>query len=145
MQEIETVELIMNITRMFGKRFGAMASAAGLSMTEALALWKIQSAGGCKANRIASHLGLPPSTLTGMLDRLEAGGWITREADPEDRRALLMRATPKLKEFMKSARRSLTRSLAPTFASLPPDLMPRLSEDLRLVLACLRAEEEAER
>jgi DNA-binding MarR family transcriptional regulator len=31
-----------------------------------------------------------PATLTGVLDRLESGGWITRERDPNDRRAVLV-------------------------------------------------------
>jgi DNA-binding MarR family transcriptional regulator len=30
--------------------------------------------------------------MTGILDRLERGGWIARERDPADRRAVLIRA-----------------------------------------------------
>ena len=30
--------------------------------------------------------------MTGILDRLERGGWIVRERDPSDRRAVLVRA-----------------------------------------------------
>jgi len=30
--------------------------------------------------------------MTGVLDRLEKGGWITRERDPADRRAVLIQA-----------------------------------------------------
>jgi DNA-binding MarR family transcriptional regulator len=36
--------------------------------------------------------GLHPATMTGVLDRLEKGGWITRERDPADRRAVLIKA-----------------------------------------------------
>ena len=38
----------------------------------------------------ASHL--HPATMTGVLDRLEAEGWIVRERDPADRRAVQVRA-----------------------------------------------------
>ena len=41
---------------------------------------------------LARRAGLHPATLTGILDRLERGGWITRERDPADRRAVLIRA-----------------------------------------------------
>lgn len=43
---------------------------------------------------LASRAGLHPATLTGILDRLQRGGWITRERDPEaaDRRAVTLRA-----------------------------------------------------
>src|SRR5437870_128703 len=35
---------------------------------------------------------LHPATTTGILDRLERGGWITRDRDPSDRRAVVVRA-----------------------------------------------------
>ena len=41
---------------------------------------------------LARRAGLHPATLTGILDRLERGGWIVRERDPADRRAVLIRA-----------------------------------------------------
>jgi DNA-binding MarR family transcriptional regulator len=40
---------------------------------------------------LARRAGMHPATMTGVLDRLERGGWITRERDPEDRRAVLVR------------------------------------------------------
>jgi DNA-binding MarR family transcriptional regulator len=41
---------------------------------------------------LARRTGLHPATLTGVLDRLERGGWLTRDRDPSDRRALVLRA-----------------------------------------------------
>ena len=40
---------------------------------------------------LARRAGMHPATMTGVLDRLERGGWIARERDPEDRRAVLVR------------------------------------------------------
>jgi DNA-binding MarR family transcriptional regulator len=44
---------------------------------------------------LARGSGLHPATLTGVLDRLERDGWIHRERDPSDRRAVILRASPK--------------------------------------------------
>jgi DNA-binding MarR family transcriptional regulator len=43
---------------------------------------------------LARRAGLHPATMTGILDRLQRGGWIIRERDPEatDRRAVTVRA-----------------------------------------------------
>ena len=41
---------------------------------------------------LARRAGLHPATMTGILDRLERGGWIVRERDPSDRRAVRVRA-----------------------------------------------------
>jgi DNA-binding MarR family transcriptional regulator len=40
---------------------------------------------------LARQAGMHPATMTGVLDRLERGGWIARERDPGDRRAVLVR------------------------------------------------------
>jgi DNA-binding MarR family transcriptional regulator len=43
---------------------------------------------------LARRAGLHPATMTGILDRLQRGGWAARERDPSDRRAVLVRALP---------------------------------------------------
>ena len=40
---------------------------------------------------LARHAGLHPATMTGILDRLERGGWIAHDRDPGDRRAVVVR------------------------------------------------------
>jgi DNA-binding MarR family transcriptional regulator len=40
---------------------------------------------------LARRAGMHPATMTGVLDRLERGGWIVRERDPADRRSVLVR------------------------------------------------------
>jgi len=40
---------------------------------------------------LARRAGLHPATITGILDRLERGGWVTRERDQADRRAVTVR------------------------------------------------------
>ena len=43
---------------------------------------------------LAHRAGLHPATLTGVLDRLERAGWVVRERDRDDRRAVAVRALP---------------------------------------------------
>lgn len=44
---------------------------------------------------IGQQLGLTPSTMTGLVDRLEEQGFLRREAHPSDRRATVLRLTRK--------------------------------------------------
>ncbi|WP_346280825.1 MarR family transcriptional regulator [Pseudonocardia sp.] len=41
---------------------------------------------------LARRAGLHPATVTGIVDRLERGGWVDRERDSVDRRAVMVRA-----------------------------------------------------
>jgi DNA-binding MarR family transcriptional regulator len=43
---------------------------------------------------LARRTGLHPATMTGILDRLQAAGWIGREPHPTDRRATVVRTRP---------------------------------------------------
>jgi DNA-binding MarR family transcriptional regulator len=41
---------------------------------------------------LARRAGLHPATITGILDRLEHGGWVDRGRDPADRRGVVVQA-----------------------------------------------------
>ena len=41
---------------------------------------------------LARRAALHPATVTGILDRLERGGWVVRQREPSDRRAVVVRA-----------------------------------------------------
>jgi len=52
----------------------------------------IASHGPVSPSALARRAGLHPATMTGILDRLERGGWVARDRDPADRRAVVVRA-----------------------------------------------------
>ena len=52
----------------------------------------VEAYGPLSPSALARHAGLHPATMTGILDRLERGGWIVRERDPSDRRSVIVRA-----------------------------------------------------
>src|SRR6266852_681516 len=52
----------------------------------------IASHGPLSPSALARSAGLHPATMTGILDRLERGGWVARERDPSDRRGVVVRA-----------------------------------------------------
>ncbi|WP_218011095.1 MarR family transcriptional regulator [Herbidospora mongoliensis] len=54
-------------------------------------LYLISRHGPMTPSALAKLTGLHPATMTGVLDRLEKSGWIARERDPQDRRAVLIR------------------------------------------------------
>lgn len=52
----------------------------------------INSHGPLSPTALARRAGLHAATTTGVLDRLERAGWVSRDRDPADRRAFLVRA-----------------------------------------------------
>jgi DNA-binding MarR family transcriptional regulator len=51
----------------------------------------IEREGPIRPSALAHRVGLHPATLTGVLDRLERGGWAVRDREKGDRRAVVVR------------------------------------------------------
>jgi len=60
-------------------------------------------------SEIGKILGIENSAMTGMIDRLEKSGFVTRRTDPEDRRALLICVTPEGLEEAEKAKPVIRR------------------------------------
>jgi len=142
MKELQLLELLGDIYRRVLRTVAPLAESEGLSMTEMLVVWKMSSRECRRVKELVSEVGFPPSTLTGILDRLTEAGWLSREADPEDRRAVVMRRTEKLDRFIRLMRQERTRILTAAFGKLPRDLVDRLNADLTAVHELLQEEEK---
>jgi DNA-binding MarR family transcriptional regulator len=44
--------------------------------------------------KLSDAVGVTPRTITGLVDALEADGWVERRPDPGDRRATIVALTP---------------------------------------------------
>jgi DNA-binding MarR family transcriptional regulator len=80
----------------------------GLNATDLAALCLLLLHGPTPAGRLAELTGLTTGGVTGLVDRLEQGGFVRREVDPEDRRKVIVSADPARVE----------RDLFPHFPSL---------------------------
>ena len=64
---------------------------AGLNDVDLDCLDLIARQGPLSPSALAQRAALHPATVTGILDRLEEGGWVVRERDASDRRAVVVR------------------------------------------------------
>ena len=92
-QGTSIIELLSSLTRKLFRRLSHFVDDSGLSTHDALVLWKVRVRSSCRTNEISDGTALAPSTLTGIIDRLEAKGFIRRVSDPDDRRATLIAIT----------------------------------------------------
>ena len=72
-----------------------MAVTRGVTGPQRLVLRMVGLRPGVSAGAVAATLHLHPSTLTGVLRRLESQGFVTRQPHPADRRRAVLRLTAK--------------------------------------------------
>ncbi len=73
----------------------AIADRLGLNATDHKCLGLLVSKGLITAGELADVTGLTTGAITGVIDRLEAAGFVRREDDPNDRRRVILRVIPK--------------------------------------------------
>lgn len=94
--------LISQIKQIQGRIFERLLSNAGIEAfngAQGRILYVLWQKDGLPIVELSRKTGLAKTTLTGMLDRLESQGLITRCADPADRRQFIIRLTEKAKQL----------------------------------------------
>lgn len=96
-----------------------MGAAAGVTGPQRLVLRLLRLCPGTSAGDLAAALHLHPSTLTGVLKRLEAQGFVTRTVDPADRRRTVLVLTPAGRRASREARGTVEAAVAAALESAP--------------------------
>jgi DNA-binding MarR family transcriptional regulator len=89
-------------------------------------------------SQLAAIVHLHPSTLTGILKRLEGRGLIKRRVDPNDRRRSFLVLTPKGRAIDVDDVHTVERVLATLFATLPPAQTAATQRTLRALAEALQ-------
>ena len=100
------------------RALSAALAEENLSAAEINALANLGEGGTLNVRQLSERTGTRASTLTGLLDRLENRGYLTRELDPADRRSFRLPLT-------ETGRAVASRALA-AIADLERDALSRL-------------------
>lgn len=91
----EVVELQRQVSRIIGQHAPSVWINSGLTLTQLRSLFLIVDKRSTNFRRLAEALGVTPSNVTGIIDRLEEQGLVSRTQNPEDRREMTLQATDK--------------------------------------------------
>jgi len=96
-----------------------------------LSLWNED---GLKANELGKRAGLEPSTMTGLLDRMERDGLVKRKPDPNDRRAHRIHLTKEGVDTEVSATKVVSSILEKAFSTIVEKDIETTKNVLRTIL-----------
>lgn len=94
-----------------------LADQLGINYTDQQVLNLVDLAGSAKPGDLARMTGLTTGGVTVCLDRLERGGFIRRERNPDDRRSVIVRTEPECMKQIISLYRSVNEVMEEIFSA----------------------------
>lgn len=91
----------------------------------------VARSGGLTPTELAALSGVHPATLTGILDRLERGGWIVRERAAGDRRSVTVRPAPRSAARVLPHFAGMNRAMDDACADFSDEQLDLIAEFLR--------------
>ncbi|SIS68628.1 MarR family winged helix-turn-helix transcriptional regulator [Phaeovulum vinaykumarii] len=129
--------LLHDATRLMRRRFEARTAHLGLSSSQWRLLVLLIEGGRMSQARLAEALEVEPISVSRIVNRMAAGGWVKREPDPRDARARLVSATPKALEAQEKAREIAYALYEESLEGLPAEYVSVLYRALGQVVANL--------
>ncbi len=112
-REVEAVaDLLHSAALHLSRRLRVEEDALGISPSRLSALSVVVFAGPLGIGELAAAEGVAAPTMTRLVDGLERDGLVGRGPDPDDRRGVLVRATPKGSRVLRRGRRRRVDVLA---------------------------------
>lgn len=117
------------------KREFAAASVEGVRPAYLGVLMCLWIEDGLNVLELGRRAGLEPSTMTGLLDRMEQDGLVVRAADPHDRRAHRIQLTDLGRRVREPVLEVVDRTLDGVLEGIPERELARVKTTLRSILA----------
>ena len=124
-----TLAITMNLKKAFARAKVKNIRPAYLGVL--LSLW---AEDGLKVVELGKKAGLEPSTMTGLLDRMERDRLLTRAADPKDRRALRIYLTDEVRDAQEPVMEVVEQVLEKMFENISEKDIETTSKVLMKIL-----------
>lgn len=116
-----------------------------LGPSDVIVLGHLYNSGPLTPRELSQRMGMTSGTMTALLDRVAKAGFLTRNDNPEDRRSLLITATPAGQHAMEWIYEQFDAVIRGVLADLPGDAAQSLGTTLELLGQALesRAREDS--
>lgn len=134
---LRSLRRILQAVDLHGRR---LKSRYGLTGPQIICLREIQRGESLNPGQLARNVGLRPPTVTGIVDRLEARGLVTRRRRSTDKRQVRIELTDAGAAVVNEAPAPLQEEFVGRFAALPAERREAIAGHLDEVVALLEAE-----
>ena len=106
-ESAKVANLFQEVMILFKHRMSKVFEDSGITAPQGMVLGILNKENRIKITELSSKLGLPNSTVSGIVDRLEKQGMVARERSEEDRRVVYVSISPQFKGMHQDFRKNL--------------------------------------
>lgn len=143
-ETLSFMQLLWAVTHGLESASKRMHAELGVTGPQRLVLRIVGHHGRISAGALAEVLHIHPSSLTGMLQRLEQAELIRRESDPFDRRRALIELTRRGMRLNDQRRGTIEADIATALSKMSKDKLAGAKAVLRAIAASLDAAESSD-
>ena len=133
------MDQLFDLAVVLGELMNRRLAAHGLTPARAEVLWVIHGTGPRTQRELSQVLKCTPRNVTGLVDALQAAGFVERTAHPTDRRATMVRLSEQGQSLIAGWTADREHGTAQVLGGIPADQLAVFSAVLDRVLTQLRA------
>jgi DNA-binding MarR family transcriptional regulator len=134
-----SMDQLFDLAVVLGEVMSNRLAEHGLTPARAEVLWVLHGAGPCTQRELSRILKCTPRNVTGLVDALQAAGFVERTAHPTDRRAIMVCLSEQGQLLIAGWGTDREHGTAQVLGGIPADELAVFSAVLDRVLAQLRA------
>jgi DNA-binding MarR family transcriptional regulator len=135
----ETIQSLRRIFKAIQDYSQEVSQEFGITGPQLWALKTISADGSLPLGELSNKMYLHPSTVTGVVDRLEKKGYVVRDRGQEDRRVVEVKLTPKGKELVKKAPNPVQGKMIYGLRKLKPGELKKIHDSVERLVEIVEA------
>jgi DNA-binding MarR family transcriptional regulator len=135
---ITVLDRLLEISELFQKDMSRAFEGTSLTTARVRLLWELAHTGPSSQHDLAARLEVSPRNITGLVDALEASGYVARSPHPTDRRSTIVSLAASAQRMMQRMQREHAELTADLLGAVDPADRAALERGIDAIAGRLR-------
>ena len=141
-KSIQVARLFQDVMHLFKHNMKKFLGDAGISAPQGMVIGLLSKNKKMKITELSSKLCLSNSTVSGIIDRLEAQEMVVRERSKEDKRVVYVSISPNFEDMHKVFHKQIEKNIENIISQGSPEELYKISEGLNTLKKLLSSQQD---
>jgi DNA-binding MarR family transcriptional regulator len=141
-ESIEVTRLFQEVMHLFKHNMKKLLCDSGMSAPQGMVIGLLSKNKKMKITELSHHLSLSNSTVSGIIDRLEAQEMVVRERSTEDKRVVYVNISPKFEDMHKVFHKQIEKNIQNIMSQGSTEELHKIFEGLDVLKKLLSSQQD---